>query len=113
MYPREDKPKISSIPDIFNPDYEKFPLFKNAKPLSIMVEQGETVFFPTGWWHTTVMYGPNISYGRVHLNHDNWPMFVSDNYMYWKRYHPSMSKVAKVYADVLGKVMDVQESFVK
>ncbi|MEO8149014.1 MAG: cupin-like domain-containing protein [Bacteroidia bacterium] len=112
MYPREDKPKISSVRNIFNPDYEKFPLFKNAKPVSVMVNEGETVFFPTKWWHITKMHSANISYGTVHLNANNWPLFVSDNYKYWKQYHPAMSKIAKVYADVVGKVMDMQESFV-
>ncbi len=111
MYPREDRPKISSVRNIFNPDLEKYPLFKNAKPLSIMVHEGETVFFPTGWWHTTLMHSPSISYGRVHLNHENWPLFVEDNYQLWKRYHPTMSHVARAYANFVGKVMDIQESF--
>jgi len=111
MYPREDKPKISSVRNIFKPDLEKYPLFKNAKPVSIMVNEGETIFFPTGWWHTTVIHSPSISYGRVHLNAANWPLFVSDNYKYWKQYHPTMSEFAKAYAGIVGKVMSVQESF--
>ena len=110
MYPREDKPKISSIKNIFNPDFEKYPLFKNAEVSSVMVNVGETIFFPTGWWHVTKMYGPSISYGRVHLNKNNWNNFIGDNYHLWKKYHPALAPFLKAYGTGLGKIMDAQEA---
>lgn len=110
MYPREDKPKISSVKNIFNPDFDQFPLFKNAQASSVMVNQGETVFFPTGWWHVTKMHGPCISYGRVHLNKNNWDNFIGDNYHLWKKYHPALAPFLKAYGTGLGKIMDAQEA---
>ena len=112
LYPREDKPKISSIKNIFNPDFEKYPLFKNAQVSSVMVNEGETIFFPTGWWHVTKMYGPSISYGRVHLNKNNWNNFIGDNYHLWKKYHPALAPFLKAYGTGLGKIMDAQEAMV-
>ncbi|GJM33277.1 MAG: hypothetical protein DHS20C18_22780 [Saprospiraceae bacterium] len=32
-------------------DYEKFPLFRNATPLKVVVEPGDILFNPPGWWH--------------------------------------------------------------
>jgi hypothetical protein len=34
-----------------NPDYEKFPALKLAQGLEIILEHGDTLFMPSGWWH--------------------------------------------------------------
>ncbi len=111
MYPREDNPKISHV-NIFNPDYDKFPLFKKAEPIRITVKQGETLFFPTGWWHATKIHGPCISVGRIQLNAGNWNNFVDDNYKLWKEYHPKVAGFARFYAKTLGSLMNLLEKFV-
>lgn len=109
MYPREDKPLISSVKNVFEPDYEKYPLFKNTRALRVMVNEGESVYFPTGWWHVTRIYGPSISYGRVHLNELNWQAFIAENYKLWKRYHPVTSEFMKLYAGVAHTIIKMQE----
>lgn len=111
MYPRADNTKISSV-NIFDPDYEKYPLFKKAKPIRVMVNEGETILFPTKWWHATQMYGPCISLGRVQLNASNWDDFVSDNYKLWQKYHPRMAPLMNGYAKFVGAIMSLQEKFV-
>lgn len=110
MYPRADNTKISEL-DIFNPDYEKFPLFKNAKPIRVTVNEGETILFPTGWWHATQIHEPCISVGRVHLNAANWDDFVSDNNKLWQKYHPRLAPLMNGYAKLLGGIMNLQERF--
>lgn len=110
MYPRADNAKISQVNPI-QPDYEKFPLFKKASPLKVMVEQGETILFPTGWWHITQMYGPCISLGRVQLNASNWDGFINDNYQLWKKYKPALAVPALMYSKLLGGIMNLQEKF--
>lgn len=110
MYPRPDNEKISQV-DVFNPDYDKFPLFQNVEPLRIVVEEGETILFPTKWWHTTRIHEPCISLGRVQLNAGNWDDFTSDNYKSWQQYRPGIAKPALLYAKTLGKLMDIQEKF--
>ena len=34
-----------------NPDLEKFPLFRNTKPLECIIGPGDLIFVPSGW-HT-------------------------------------------------------------
>lgn len=40
-----------SVADFDNPDYEKFPGLKYAKGYDIMLEHGDTLFMPSGYWH--------------------------------------------------------------
>jgi len=108
MYPKAENRKVSQV-DILNPDYEKFPLFRKAKPIRVTVEEGETILFPTKWWHTTQIHEPSVSVGRVHLNAWNWADFTQDNYDLRKKNHPAVALATLAYGKVLGCLMDVQE----
>jgi len=110
LYPNPEYPKKSLI-DIFNPDYDRFPLFKKAECIQVTVEEGETILHPTGWWHTTQMDGPSISLGRVQLNAANWNAFLKDNYRIWKENNKTMRVPAMAYTTLVGYVMNVQEFF--
>lgn len=50
--------------DLRNPDYNEFPALKKAKGFTGMLEHGDTVFMPSGWWHyneyTTTGFGMAI-----------------------------------------------------
>ena len=50
--------------DFKNPDDEKYPLFKKAIPQKFIIEKGDTLFIPPGWWHyieyTSSGYGISI-----------------------------------------------------
>lgn len=37
--------------DILNPDYERFPNFKNAHPHECVLGPGEVLYIPMYWWH--------------------------------------------------------------
>ena len=37
--------------DINNPDFEKYPGLKFIKGIDVILEPGETIFMPAGWWH--------------------------------------------------------------
>jgi histone arginine demethylase JMJD6 len=110
LYANPAWPKKSLV-NIFNPDHDKFPLFKNAQCIKATVEQGETILSPKGWWHTTEMTGPCISLGRVQLNASNWNEFVKDNYEIWKSGNKKMRVPALMYSTLLGHVMNIQEFF--
>ena len=112
MYPRKDNPKLSSIKNPLQPDFEKFPLFRNAKPLKVMVNQGETILFSTGWWHYTLMYEPCISYGLIQLNANNYAPFVADNIDLVKKFHPQMAAPLKVYSRIAGVIMNAAEKII-
>lgn len=109
MYPRADNGKVSQV-KAFEPDYEQFPLFQHAKPLVFTVEEGETVLFPTGWWHTTKIHGPCISFGRSQLNAGNWNAFAQDHFALRKDKYRVFATAALLYSKALGKVMDWQEA---
>ncbi len=108
MYPRADNDKVSQV-DTSNPDYDKFPLFRHARPVAVTVEEGEIIFFPTGWWHTTAIHEPCISFARSLLNAGNWEAFVQDHYALRKKKHPLFATAALLYSKALGKLLDRQE----
>lgn len=113
MYPYPDRPKISQV-NTQDVDYEKFPLFAKAKPIIVTVEEGETLFFPRGWWHTTRIYEPMITLGRAQLNASNWKLFIEDNYQKWNVFHPNAKQLkypVLLYGKALGKLMDLQEAW--
>ncbi|MBL9172151.1 MAG: cupin-like domain-containing protein [Verrucomicrobiales bacterium] len=110
LYPFPDNPLRSQV-NIFEPDLEKFPNFRKAVATRVRVEPGESILFPTGWWHTTQIHGPSISFGRVHVNRANWNAFVDENFALWRRNGHSwmLSHAARLYSQVLGNLMNLQE----
>jgi ribosomal protein L16 Arg81 hydroxylase len=42
---------VHTIVDIDHPDYEVFPGLKYAKGMSTILEHGDTLFMPSGYWH--------------------------------------------------------------
>jgi hypothetical protein len=113
MYPSSDNEKFSRINDPFDPDLERFPLYAQARPHAALLQPGETIFFPAGWWHVTRIFGPCISYGGVGLTSANWSAFVRDNARLRSR-GPRVSPKALAllsYGSLAGALMRVQELF--
>jgi histone arginine demethylase JMJD6 len=77
LYPKSDDPWRSDI-NIFNPDYEKYPLYRNATPINFTVSAGETLFIPFGTWHTAYSLTPTISVAFDQLNSKNFKDFMKD-----------------------------------
>jgi ribosomal protein L16 Arg81 hydroxylase len=50
QYVYNDEGVFSSI-DLADPDYDRFPLFAFADPITVELEPGEGLFIPVGWWH--------------------------------------------------------------
>ena len=42
---------VYSAVDCEKPDYNKFPLFRKATQLKVLLEPGQVLFIPVGWWH--------------------------------------------------------------
>lgn len=42
---------VASYIDVNNPDYEKYPALKLVKGYDVMLQPGETLFMPSGYWH--------------------------------------------------------------
>jgi histone arginine demethylase JMJD6 len=66
------KPRNFSEVNVEKPDLEKFPLFKQAKATTFILEPGEFLFVPSKWWHTTKMLSPSITLSLNVLNNSNW-----------------------------------------
>ena len=45
---------IRSYVDVDHPDFEKYPALKNAQGYEVILEPGETLFIPSGFWHHVV-----------------------------------------------------------
>jgi hypothetical protein len=42
---------VYSSVDLTAPDLERFPRFERVAPIDVVVEPGQTLFIPVGWWH--------------------------------------------------------------
>ncbi len=90
----------SSIPDVDNPDFEKFPLFAKATPLRFVLRRGEMLFIPAGWWHTTRMHTVSIAISSNAANSFNWGGLMSDH---WKslKTHPFSTLAGLPYLEFI------------
>ena len=41
---------VSTAVDCENPDYARWPKFRNAMVLNVPLDPGEVLFVPVGWW---------------------------------------------------------------
>jgi hypothetical protein len=77
LYPKPDNPWVSDV-NIFKPDYEKHPKYKNATPITVTVKQGETIFVPNGIWHSAESLTPSISVIFDQVNGYNFTQWRKD-----------------------------------
>lgn len=77
MYVDPERGNISLVDDPKNQDLERFPLLAKATQYRSVLEPGDMVFVPCGWWHTARALGPSISIGQNTLDESNWEGFVN------------------------------------
>lgn len=58
---------VYSDVDAADPDFEVHPLFKNVTVFDFVVNPGEILFIPVGWWHHLVSLDVSISLTRKNL----------------------------------------------
>ncbi|MEO5572602.1 MAG: cupin-like domain-containing protein [Bacteroidia bacterium] len=112
LYPDANDPWKSTIKDYHNPDYEKYPLFKNAKGTSVVVNRGETVYIPKGCWHTARSIEPSISIAQDLLISQNWDLFTHDVIYYKKKESKLKGLIFSFYLKALEKCMSLHEKFI-
>ena len=52
---------VHTAADVDEPDYEKYPGLQYVEGSEVMLEFGDTVFMPSGWWHHIEYVGPGFS----------------------------------------------------
>ena len=52
---------VGSQVDINNYDESKYPKFKNVKFYSVLLEPGDSIYIPKGWWHYVKSLDASIS----------------------------------------------------
>ena len=59
------------------PDFEKFPLFRNAVPYECTLEPGELLFMPSRWWHHAVALEKSITVNYNFFNRVNFSGYLT------------------------------------
>lgn len=56
-----------TLVDVLNPDYRKYPGLKYCKGYDFIMEEGDSIFMPCGWWHynTYLSGGISVSYRKL------------------------------------------------
>ncbi|HVX18065.1 MAG TPA: cupin-like domain-containing protein [Acidimicrobiales bacterium] len=52
---------VFSAVDAAAPDLDRFPSYREVQPVEFVLEPGEVLFIPVGWWHTVRSLEPSIS----------------------------------------------------
>lgn len=68
----------SQIHDLLQPDYAAFPLIKQAQGVRFSLHPGETLFVPSGWWHTARILSPSVTLSINSVNRSNGAAFRRD-----------------------------------
>lgn len=112
LYVNPDMPWQSSIRNHHHPDYERYPLFRQARCKKVVVHAGETLFLPCGWWHTARSLDMTISVAFDQLGTDNWNDFVGDVVAERRRTGKRWKAlVLGAYLRALGPVFALMERF--
>jgi Cupin-like domain len=79
MYPQDGiQANKSRIVDLLNPDLAEFPLFDQAEGFRFSLHPGETLFVPSGWWHTARILSPSVTVSINGVNRANGAAFRRD-----------------------------------
>jgi cupin-like protein len=78
MYPDGAGSNRSQIKDLLNYDREQFPLFEQAQGTRFQLHPGETLFVPSGWWHTARILSPSVTVSINGVNKANGRAFRED-----------------------------------
>ena len=110
LYVNPDMPWQSSIRDHHHPDYDRYPLFREAKCQKVVVHAGETLFLPCGWWHTARGLNMTISVAFDSLGPDNWSDFVGDVVEERRRNRKPLKALALgTWLRAIGPLLTLQE----
>jgi len=62
---------VYSQVDCGNPDYSRHPLYQQATPIDVVLEPGESLFIPVGWWHYVESLETSIMLSYINFKFPN------------------------------------------
>lgn len=69
--------------DIDRPDLVRYPNFREVKVLEVIVEPGETVFLPLGWWHQVTALDVSLSFSFNNIAVPNQFTYLNPEIRNW------------------------------
>jgi ribosomal protein L16 Arg81 hydroxylase len=69
--------------DVDKPDLTRYPRFREAKMLEVVVEPGETVYLPLGWWHQVSSLDVSLSFSYSNLDVPNEFSYINPDIRNW------------------------------
>jgi len=77
LYTKPDSPRVSTITDFDNPDYDKFPVFRQAHQYRVRLRAGDLLYNPS-WWHTTKTISTSMTLIWAYWNRHEWRNLVAE-----------------------------------
>ena len=95
----------SAVDNVETPDVNRFPKFCSASGFRFKLYPGETLFVPSGWWHTARILSPSITVSINAANAANWKNFSHDfRESYWGE-HKARKAVGSIYFGLISTAM--------
>ncbi|OZB68719.1 MAG: hypothetical protein B7X33_04185 [Lysobacterales bacterium 13-68-4] len=112
MYVDPQRPWRSVMEYADQPDYERYPLFRQVRSRKVVVRAGEALFIPCGTWHTARCLDPGISVLFDQLEASNWREFIGEVVGLRRRAgQPVKAAVIGAYLRLLGPLLGLAERF--
>jgi Cupin-like domain len=74
---------VFSPVDVAAPDFVRHPAFRDARVLEVVVEPGETMFLPLGWWHQVSSLDVSLSFSFSNLALPNHYSYANPTISDW------------------------------
>lgn len=78
LYPQAEHPNKSRLSPVESPDPVRYPGFRNAKFMTGILQPGETLFSPSGWWLGLQNPEVSLTVRRHYVEESNWARFRRD-----------------------------------
>ena len=75
--------EVYSPIDLDRPDFDRYPLLRGVQVLEVVVEPGETVFLPLGWWHQVTALDLSLSFSYTNIAVPNQYAFANPTIHNW------------------------------
>lgn len=112
MYPKSDQasPNISLVDNVEKPDLARFSRFAEATGVRFKLHPGETLFVPSGWWHTARILSPSITISINGANRANWTDFSRDFCRDYMAGRKAKARLAAAYLKMVGAYLGLRQA---